>query len=134
LNNNITEQGTYGLVAGGKDMAPGGDAPAELQWPFVERRKGGPDRRMGDRRKGERRMGDRRQTPSISGVREITPSFTGREREIVDLLMEGMSNRQIAQNLGIAEATVKKHLHHVYRKLGVRSRALLIVEQSAKRR
>lgn len=131
-NNN--EHGAYGLVAGGKDIVPNGDSPAELQWPFVERRKGGPDRRMGDRRKGERRMGDRRQTTSISAVREHAPSFTGREREIVDLLMQGMSNRQIAQNLGIAEATVKKHLHHVYRKLGVRSRALLIVEQSAKRR
>ena len=106
-----------------------GDPPAELQWPFSERRKGG-ERRKGDRRKAERRQGDRRQqTPPLA--REPTPSFTGREREIVDLLMQGMTNRQIAQALGIAEATVKKHLHHVFRKLGVRSRALLIVEQSA---
>ena len=79
-------------------------------------------------------MGDRRQATSITGVRELAPAFTGREREIVDLLMEGKSNRQIAQALFIAEATVKKHLHLVYRKLGVRSRALLIVEQAAKRR
>jgi DNA-binding CsgD family transcriptional regulator len=105
------------------------DRPTELQWPFVERRNG-VDRRQGDRRKGERRHGDRRQQAAPS-PREPVPSFTGREREIVDLLMEGMSNRQIAQALGIAEATVKKHLHHVYRKLGVRSRALLIVEQAA---
>jgi DNA-binding CsgD family transcriptional regulator len=88
---------------------------------------------MGDRRKGERRQGDRRQQ-AAPAPRELTPEFTGREREIVDLLMQGMSNRQIAQALGIAEATVKKHLHHVYRKLGVRSRALLIVEQAAKKR
>jgi len=134
LNNNINEPATHAMVAGGKDIITNGDAPAELQWPFVERRRG-PDRRLGDRRKGERRAGDRRQaTPSITGMRELAPAFTGREREIVDLLMEGKSNRQIAQALGIAEATVKKHLHHVYRKLGVRSRALLIVEQSAKRR
>jgi DNA-binding CsgD family transcriptional regulator len=133
LNNNINEQATHALVASGKDMTPGGDPPAELQWPFVERRASA-DRRRGDRRKGERRMGDRRQATSITGVRELAPAFTGREREIVDLLMEGKSNRQIAQALGIAEATVKKHLHHVYRKLGVRSRALLIVEQAAKRR
>jgi DNA-binding CsgD family transcriptional regulator len=134
LSNNINEPAAHPMVASGKDIIPSGDPPAELQWPFVERRHR-EDRRQGDRRKGERRMGDRRQATSTSGVRALAPpSFTGREREIVDLLMEGKSNRQIAQALGIAEATVKKHLHHVYRKLGVRSRALLIVEQSAKRR
>jgi DNA-binding CsgD family transcriptional regulator len=132
LANNINEQSGYGLYASGKDIIPNGDPPAPLTWPFTERRKG-PDRRMGDRRKGERRKGDRRQQATPS-PRELSPSFTGREREIVDLLMQGMSNRQIAQALGIAEATVKKHLHHVYRKFGVRSRALLIVEQQAKKR
>jgi DNA-binding CsgD family transcriptional regulator len=105
------------------------DPPAELQWPFIERRKGG-DRRHGDRRKAERRQGDRRSRVPPS-ARQLNPSFTARERDIVDLLMQGMTNRQIAQALGIAEATVKKHLHHVFRKLGVRSRALLIVEQTA---
>jgi DNA-binding CsgD family transcriptional regulator len=130
--NNINEHAAHGLVASGKDIIPNGDPPAELQWPFIERRKG-PDRRLGDRRKAERRQGDRRQQ-ALLPPRDLAPSFTGREREIVDLLMEGMTNRQIAQALGIAEATVKKHLHHVYRKLGVRSRALLIVEQGSKKR
>lgn len=130
--NNINEHVVHGLVATSKDMNPNGDAPAKLQWPFIERRKGA-DRRLGDRRKGERRQGDRRQQ-AAPAAHELTPSFTGREREIVDLLMEGMTNRQIAQALGIAEATVKKHLHHVFRKLGVRSRALLIIEQGTKKR
>jgi len=132
LTNNINEQAAYGLFASGKDIIANGDSPAPLAWPFVERRKSA-DRRLGDRRKGERRQGERRH-PTAPLVRDVSPSFTGREREIVDLLMEGKSNRQIAQALGIAEATVKKHLHHVYRKFGVRSRALLIVEQSAKKR
>jgi len=48
--------------------------------------------------------------------------------------MQGMSNRQIGRALGIAEGTVKKHMHHVFVKLGVRSRALLIVEQTSKKR
>ena len=129
--NNINEHAAHGLVASGKDIIPNGDPPAELQWPFIERRKEG-ERRLGDRRKGERRQGDRRRQ-ALPSARDMAPSFTGREREIVDLLMEGKTNRQIAQALGIAEATVKKHLHHVYRKLGVRSRALLIVEQKSKK-
>ena len=132
MTNNINEPAAYGLFASGKDITPNGDSPAALQWPFIERRKS-EDRRLGDRRKGERRQGDRRQQAAPT-TRDVSPSFTGREREIVDLLMQGMSNRQIAQALGIAEATVKKHLHHVYRKFGVRSRALLIVDQAAKKR
>jgi DNA-binding CsgD family transcriptional regulator len=119
-------------LSNNNEPAGHGDPPPELQWPFTERRKG-PDRRVGDRRKGERRQGDRRQASQPSS-RELTPSFTGREREIVDLLMQGMTNRQIAHALGIAEGTVKKHLHHVFGKLGVRSRALLMVEQRSKKR
>jgi DNA-binding CsgD family transcriptional regulator len=130
--NNIYDPAAHVLMAPTKDITPNGDPPTKLQWPFIERRKG-PDRRLGDRRKGERRQGDRRQQATPT-PRDLAPSFTGREREIVDLLMQGMTNRQIAQALGIAEATVKKHLHHVYRKLGVRSRALLIVEQASKKR
>lgn len=65
---------------------------------------------------------------------DVTAPFTGREREIVDLLMQGMSNRQIANALGITEGTVKKHLNHVFRKLGVHSRALLIVGQKSRTR
>src|SRR5262245_8975113 len=127
LTNNINEHAGYGLFATGKYIVPYGDPPEELQRPFIERRTIA-DRGMGVRRKGERRQGDRRQAQPTP--RDLSPSFTGREREIVDLLMQGMSNRQIAHSLGIAEATVKKHLHHVYRKFGVRSRALLIVEQA----
>ena len=115
-----------------KKSIPNRDAPSKPQWPFTERRKSG-DRRVSDRRKGERRQGDRRQA-SAPAARGAMPSFTGREREIVDLLMQGMTNRQIAHALGIAEGTVKKHLHHVFVKLGVRSRALLIVGQSSKKR
>jgi DNA-binding CsgD family transcriptional regulator len=50
------------------------------------------------------------------------------------LLTQGMTNKQIANKLGIAEDTVKKHLQHVYKKLGVRRRALLIIDRVAPRR
>jgi DNA-binding CsgD family transcriptional regulator len=130
--NNTNELVGRALLAHRKTPIPDEQSSSTLQWPFTERRKGG-DRRVGDRRKGERRQGERRQG-AARATREATPSFTGREREIVDLLMKGMTNRQIARALGMAEATVKKHLHHVFKKLGVHSRALLILRQSSKKR
>lgn len=117
-----------------KKSIPTGNPQTKLPWPFKERREGG-DRRLADRRRAERRQGDRRQTSAAAAAaREAKASFTGREREIVDLLMQGMSNREIAEALGITEGTVKKHLNHVFRKLGVHSRALLIVRQRSKTR
>ena len=95
------------------------------KWPFVERRKG-------ERRQGDRRLGDRRRAPSQPDFRPTAdPSVcTDRERQVLQLLMQGMTNRQIAHRLSIAEDTVKKHLQHVYKKFGVRRRALLIVDLS----
>ena len=94
-------------------------------WPLVERRKA--DRRQGDRRKGERRR------PSEPPADYVAHECTEREREIVDLLLQGMTNKQIAERLGIAVDTVKKHLQHVYKKLGVRRRVLLIADRSGPR-
>jgi DNA-binding CsgD family transcriptional regulator/tetratricopeptide (TPR) repeat protein len=48
--------------------------------------------------------------------------LTRREREILELVSQGLSNRQIARTLWIAESTVKVHIHHILEKLGVRSR------------
>ena len=48
--------------------------------------------------------------------------LTSQERRVLALLVEGMPNRQIGRTLYIAEATVKTHLNHVYRKLGVANR------------
>jgi len=38
-----------------------------------------------------------------------------------------MTNKQIAQDLRITEDTVKKHLQHIYRKVGVHRRTLLMI-------
>jgi DNA-binding NarL/FixJ family response regulator len=50
-------------------------------------------------------------------------SLSEREMEIVVLLARGLSNRQIATELHITEATVKRHLANIYEKIGVRSRS-----------
>jgi DNA-binding CsgD family transcriptional regulator len=51
------------------------------------------------------------------------PQLTAREREIVSLVAEGKTNAEIAAELWVTPATVKKHLENIYVKLGVGSRA-----------
>ena len=48
--------------------------------------------------------------------------LTRREREVLELIGRGMSNKRIARELGIAEKTVKTHVGHVLAKLGVTDR------------
>lgn len=48
--------------------------------------------------------------------------LTPREREVLQLVAEGLANKQIALSLGISEHTVKFHLSSLYTKLGVTSR------------
>ncbi|MEV7805238.1 response regulator transcription factor [Microbispora sp. NPDC088329] len=48
--------------------------------------------------------------------------LTGREREILELAAQALSNQQIATRLTLTEATVKRHLHNVFTKLGAVSR------------
>ncbi|MFG2124213.1 response regulator [Streptomyces sp. NPDC048710] len=49
-----------------------------------------------------------------------------REREVLTLVAKGTSNREIARELFISEATVKTHLTHLYTKLGVKDRAAAV--------
>jgi NarL family two-component system response regulator LiaR len=50
------------------------------------------------------------------------PSLTAREREVLTLLVEGLSNAQIAKRLAISQATVKYHVRNILNKLGATSR------------
>jgi DNA-binding NarL/FixJ family response regulator len=56
------------------------------------------------------------------GGRRPEFSLTQRENDILALLAEGRSNREIAQHLYLSEKTVKAHLAAIFRKLGVTNR------------
>lgn len=58
----------------------------------------------------------------LATMRTRRAELSPREREVLGLLAQGLSNREIARHLFLSEATVKTHLIHVYDKLGVDSR------------
>ena len=57
--------------------------------------------------------------PSTSLASTLTP----RESEVIVLLAQGKSNTEIAEKLSVSTATVRSHVHHLLRKLGVGTRA-----------
>ena len=59
--------------------------------------------------------------------------LSAREREVYELVTQGLTNLQIARLLFISEGTVKVHVHHIYDKLGVRSRTALAVQAALER-
>ena len=48
-----------------------------------------------------------------------------REREVMRLAAEGLTNKAIAHQLRVSEGTIKLHLHNIYRKLAIKSRFAL---------
>jgi DNA-binding NarL/FixJ family response regulator len=70
-------------------------------------------------------LADRRERPA--GV-----ELTGREREVLLLVVEGLANKQIARRLGISEKTVKGHLTNLFQRIGVadRTQAALWAERN----
>jgi ATP/maltotriose-dependent transcriptional regulator MalT len=52
-------------------------------------------------------------------------ALSAREKEVVSLVCDEQSNKEIAPKLGVTEGTVKSHLHAIYDKLHVRSRSEL---------
>jgi DNA-binding NarL/FixJ family response regulator len=68
--------------------------------------------------------------PSVAAmlVRRASPrgggsTVTEREVEVLELLSQGLGNKEMARELLVSEATVKSHLSHIYTKLGVDTRA-----------
>lgn len=62
-------------------------------------------------------------TPPVPDeVPAVEDTFSGREREVLTILQEGKSNKTIARELGLSEATVKVHVKNLLRKLGASNR------------
>jgi DNA-binding NarL/FixJ family response regulator len=64
-----------------------------------------------------------RADPWTPGAPQQPRTLTMREREVLDFIRQGHSNKEIALKLNIAEPTVKHHVHHLLEKLEVTSRA-----------
>lgn len=62
----------------------------------------------------------------LDKMRRPDQALTAREAELLTLLAEGLTNRELGKRLHISEATVKTHLAHIYAKLGVDTRAAAV--------
>ena len=75
----------------------------------------------------EKHAKERAQNASLREFRRSVEQLTRREREVMDLVIQGLLNKQIADRLGITEYTVKVHRGRAMRKAKVQSVAELVV-------
>jgi two-component system nitrate/nitrite response regulator NarL len=68
------------------------------------------------------RLAEQRRRREMGSASPAASALTLRERQILSLLEQGMTNKEIARSLGIELATVKNHVHHVLEKLKVSRR------------
>ncbi len=61
-------------------------------------------------------------TNSMPAISRLLRPLTEREQEVLRLLSTGLNNREIAAILFVAESTVKTHVEHIIRKIGVSDR------------
>jgi RNA polymerase sigma factor (sigma-70 family) len=66
-------------------------------------------------------------TKNFSDIAEPFSELSTRAEQVITLVCGGLSNKEIAEKLGVTEGTVKAHLHAIFEKLGVRSRIELMI-------
>jgi len=55
-------------------------------------------------------------------------TLTERERQVMALIAQGLSNKEIARLLNVTPSTIKVHVHHIFMKLAVRNRTALAIK------
>jgi two-component system nitrate/nitrite response regulator NarL len=66
-----------------------------------------------------------REQTNTAIAENVLTVLTERERQIMRLVSEGLSNKEIGRRLNIADGTTKVHLHHIYQKLEISNRTVL---------
>ena len=56
---------------------------------------------------------------------DLSTMLTAREREIVNLVSEGLSSKEVGWRLKLTPGTIKVHLHNIFSKLGIKNRSTL---------
>jgi DNA-binding NarL/FixJ family response regulator len=69
-----------------------------------------------------------------ASVNEWSNVLTPRERAVALLIAGGLTNKQVARELGLSQGTVQNHVHTILQKLGVTSRNCLIIRHGTRGR
>jgi len=62
---------------------------------------------------------------NVAITENVLTVLTDRERQIMRLVSEGLSNKEIGRRLNIVDGTIKVHLHHIFQKLEISNRTVL---------
>ena len=122
-------------ILGGRALVAAGQRPqaiAELELAVEQLARIGADGYRAEAERELRRLGRRvARRPGYGTVEDGLRSLTDRERQIAELVHQGLTNREIAATVYVSDKTVERHLSRVYAKLGVSSRTALALVVAA---